>query len=228
MRVKPWVPMPKKWVMAGMLKEHFKWGPSNGANGAASIAALQLWITLVSQAEGDEIIGTVSTRFADLTYEALMDATGLSRKLISSGMIELEATELIAIEKIGRFNRYHIKGYEPGDWCKLPGRSMYVEKRIPAFHVFHKRAVCELHALKLYVYYAAVRDRETPFSMASFETIHARTGVPEKWIPRANAFLLNAGLLVNIGTEKLVGTKWKEPNKYYLAGYRDFFVGQKK
>jgi len=37
--------------------------------------------------------------------------------------------------------------------------------------------------------------------MCSFETINSKTGVPEKRIPAANAFLVSTGLLMNIGKE---------------------------
>lgn len=62
--------------------------------------------------------------------------------------------------------------------------------------------------------------------MASFETICEKTGVPEKRIPRANAFLINCGLLANLSREHSEDAKKKEPNKYFLRGYRELFVGR--
>ncbi|MNC64364.1 hypothetical protein D3C75_1145570 [compost metagenome] len=65
------------------------------------------------------------------------------------------------------------------------------------------------------------------FTMASFETISEKTGVAEKRIPRANAFLINCGLLANLSREHSEDVKKKEPNKYFMCGYRELFAGQK-
>ncbi|MDL2199386.1 DNA-binding protein [Halopseudomonas aestusnigri] len=225
-RIMPWVPMPTRWVLSGDMAKHFTWSGSEGSKGASAIAALQLWVTLVTQADRGNAQNMQTTHTAEVTYDALMESAGLSRQLVAAGLRGLEEAALIEIEKVGRRSIYHIPGFAPGEWCKLPARALYNGHRIAAFHNFRKRAVCELHAMKLYLYYAAVRDRKNPYSMCSFETINTRTGVPEKGIPKANSVLLNAGLVVNISKDKFQGTKWKEPNKYFLAGYRDLFIGQ--
>lgn len=225
-RIRPWVPMPTEWVLSGRMAEFFTWAGSEGAKGAAAIAALQLWVALVTQADEGKVEGIESAIAAELTYDALMEATGLSRKLVASGLQGLQDADIVVVEKVGRHSRYYLPGFIPGHWCKLPARGLYRERRIPAFHNFQKRSVCELHAMKMYLYYAAVRDRNLPYAMCSFEKINARTGVPEKWIPRANAVLLNAGLVVNIDKEKAGDAKWKEPNKYFLTGYRDLFIAK--
>ncbi|WP_425929660.1 hypothetical protein [Pseudomonas sp. NyZ201] len=62
--------------------------------------------------------------------------------------------------------------------------------------------------------------------MAPFETISEKTGVAEKRILRANAFLINYVLLPNLSREHSENVK-KEPNKYFLRGYTQLFVGQK-
>ncbi|MBS7676148.1 hypothetical protein KIN13_22415, partial [Vibrio cholerae] len=88
-----------------------------------------------------------------------------------------------------------------GNWCKLPSRPLYIvlkNTQIEPFQMFQKRSVCELDALKLFLYFAFARDNKTMFTMASFETISEKTGVAEKRIPRANAFLINCGLLANL------------------------------
>lgn len=218
-RLRPWVPMPTEWVLSGCMAEGFTWSGTGIVKGSAAIAALQLWVALVTLADEEKTESGAVT--VEATYDALMDATGLSRKLVAAGLKGLQDVGVVRVEAVGRRRRYYLPH---GHWCKLPARSIYSGQRIPAFHHFQKRSVCELHAMKLYLYYVAVRHRERPYAMSAFETIHSRTGVPEKWIPRANAFLLNAGLVVNIEKEKSGDTKWKEPNKYFLAGYKDLFI----
>lgn len=225
MRIRPWAPMPTEWILSGHMAEAFTWTGSGTVKGASAIAALQLWVALATQAEEGVVMHESPAIGAELTYDALMDATGLSRKLVAAGLAGLQASGVVCIQKIGRRCRYYLQGFVPGHWCKLPARALYTGTRIAAFHHFQKRSACELHAMKLYLYYSAIRSREAPYAMASFEKINARTGVPEKRIPRANAFLLNAGLVINIGQENVAGTKRKEPNKYYLAGYKDLFIG---
>ncbi|SEP90821.1 helix-turn-helix domain-containing protein [Pseudomonas sp. NFPP19] len=225
MRILPWVRMPSRWIREGGLK-NFNWASNGVASKSAAIAALQIYIALVTQAEEKS---SPSFRLeAELTYNALMEITGLSRALVSSGIEALLNTERISKETIGRKSRYSISDYEVGNWCKLPARALYGYgggTSIPAFKLFQKRTICELNALKLMLYYAAARDNKTPYTMASFETIHKQTGVIEKNIPRANAFLINSSLLANLTRENSESTKKKEPNKYYLTGYRDLFVG---
>lgn len=226
MRLKPWVKMPARWVRSGHMAQSFTWSSPGSVKGSAAIAALQIWVVLATQAgeEGGE--EEQPTLEAGLTYDSLMFAAGLSRKLVATGLAGLQEAGLLEVEKEGRSCRYHLQGFEKGNWCKLPARALYApDKRVSAFQVFQKRSVCELHAMKLFLYYAAGRDNHTPYTMASFEKIHEHTGVPEKHIPRANAFLLNSRLLANIVRESSGKTKWKEPNKYFLSGYGDLFVG---
>jgi hypothetical protein len=245
--------MPSKWIRDGGLKE-FSWGGNGNATKSAAIAALQIYVVLVTQAE-EKLVQvprpkenlvlvsqaqkkalednqteeeTVSIRKleVELTYNALMIVTGLSRQLVAAGIEALLKTGRITSEKRGRKSCYFIADYAVGNWCKLPARALYRGgSEIPAFHLFQKRTICELNALKLMLYYAAARDNKTPYAMASFETIHQQTGVIEKNIPRANAFLISSHLLANLIRENSEQTKKKEPNKYFLTGYRDFFIG---
>lgn len=158
-----------------------------------------------------------------------MEITGLSRQLVAAGVVGLQDAGRVIVETEGRKSKYLIQGFEfTGNWCKLPSRPLYtvgLDDRIEPFQMFQKRSVCELDALKLFLYYASARDK-SHFTMASFETICEKTGVAEKRIPRANAFLISCGLLANLSREHSESKK-KEPNKYFLRGYREFFVGQK-
>lgn len=228
--IKPWVKAPTKWILEGQLAEDFTWGNRGRANRSAGTAALMLWITLATQAqEVQDETSSLRTLKARLTYTSLREITGLSRTLISSGIHALEATGLITVEQDGRANTYQLNGYDSGKhWCKLPCRVLYSLGRyrvIEPFKHFQKRTVCELDALKLYLYFAAIRHNLEPFSQAKYETIYEHTGVLEKRIARANSLLLNIGMLAQIKQEPPKnGTYF--PNHYYLGGYKDLFVGR--
>ena len=225
MIIKPWTPMPTGWILNGYMAENIGWARNKRLHGSTAISALMIWITLVTQAE--PLLDDASVRSVDMTYEGLMRATGLSRKLIADGIAGLRELGFVEVEVVRRFNRYHISGYVSGSWTKLASRALYKGDQISAFYSFHKRAACELHALMLFVYYVSIRNRAFGYSMSSFETIHSRTGVSEKKIPLANSFLLNSGLVTNISKEASGVSRFREPNKYFLIGNRDLFVGKK-
>ncbi|WP_228761505.1 DNA-binding protein [Pseudomonas sp. MPC6] len=229
MRLLPWVRMPAIWIKEGGLRD-FGWSNQAKASRSTAIAALQLYIALLTQAE-EHWRGNDCLLIAELTYTRLMEITDLSRQLVAAGLEGLVVTGRIKSEKDGRKCRYILVGYDStGNWCKLPSRPLYnvlKNTQIEPFQMFQKRSVCELDALKLFLYFAFARDNKTMFTMASFETISEKTGVAEKRIPRANAFLINCGLLANLSREHSEDVKKKEPNKYFMRGYRELFTGQK-
>jgi hypothetical protein len=231
MRLLPWIKMPAIWLRDGEL-EDFGWATKSLVSRSDAIAALQIYIAILTQSEEAWSDEGQCLLTCELTYNRLMEITGLSRQLVAAGVAGLIRAERISACKVGRKNVYQINGYNrERDWCKLPSRSLYhlSGKRILAFQMFQKRSRCELDALKMFLYYACARDNQTYYSMCSFETISEKTGVPERHIPRANAFLLSCGLLANLSREKskVEGDTRKEPNKYYMAGHRELFVGQK-
>jgi len=228
MRLLPWVRMPAVWIKEGGLRD-FGWSNQAKASRSTAIAALQLYIALLTQADVEWRENDCKL-IAELTYTRLMEITGLSRQLVAAGLEGLVVTGRIKSEKNGRKCRYTIEGYDfTGNWCKLPSSALYgwQSSKIEPFQMFQKRSVCELDALKLFLYFAFARDNKTMFTMASFETISEKTGVAEKRIPRANAFLINCGLLANLSREHSEDVKKKEPNKYFMRGYRELFAGQK-
>lgn len=229
MRMLPWVRIPAVWLREGELKK-FGWSHKAAIRGSTAIASLQLYIAMLTQQhevwKGDEL-----QLVCEETYNRLGEITGLSRALVAEGVEGLVVTQRIQVEKEGRNNRYIFPDFQPGGhWCKLPARALYNarSRHIEAFQLFHKRTKCELDALKLFLFYAANRDNYSFHSMCSFETINKKTGVPEKRIPAANAFLVSTGLLMNIGKEQADdGGHKKESNKYFLRGNREFFIGSK-
>lgn len=223
MNIKPWVKMPVEWIRDGRMKDNFAWKKGEGA---AAISALIIWITFVTHSEEVKMRG-IDLLKIDLTYDEIHHITSLSRKLVADGVSMLVDLALIVKEKRGTSNVYYIGGLEPGKWVMLPARALYdASGTIHAFSAFNKRAVIELHALKAYLYYAQARDRVTGYTVAKYEKINEKTGIPEKRIHRANATLLATRLLYDIDREKGTSTKTHEPNKYYLIGYKDLFINK--
>jgi hypothetical protein len=222
--------MPAIWLRDGELRE-FGWSNKATIRGSTAIASLQLYVAMLTQPQelwrDDECL-----LVCEETYNRLGEITGLSRALVAEGVEGLVAADRIVVEKEGRNNRYIFPDFEQGGhWCKLPARALYNGRSrvIEPFQLFHKRSKCELDALKLFLFYAANRDNYSFHSMCSFETIYKKTGVPEKRIPAANAFLVSTGLLMNITREKSdekAGPK-KEANQYFLRGNRDLLLGSK-
>jgi hypothetical protein len=135
-------------------------------------------------------------------------------------------TELGLTEASGsRQNRVYTIAMTSRRFFKLPSLALFDEGRIIPFHQLTLRNKLDLHALKLYLYFASVRDNQRSYSMASHATIHAKTGIPEADIRRAHSLLTSVGLLAAIEREcKAVIEKKNEPNKYYLRGHDAFFV----
>jgi hypothetical protein len=229
MRLLPWVRMPAIWIKEGGLRD-FGWSNQAKVSRSTAIAALQLYIALLTQAE-EKWRADGCKLIAEMTYTRLMEITGLSRQLVAAGLEGLVVAGRIESEKEGRKCRYVLIGYDfTGNWCKLPARQLYnalKNTHIEPFQMFQKRSICELDALKLFLYFAFARDNKKTFTMASFETISEKTGVAEKRIPRANAFLINCRLLANLSREQSEDVKKKEPNKYFMLGHRELFAGQK-
>lgn len=166
----------------------------------------------------------VGAMVASLTYDDLSELTGLSRKLIAAGLRKLVERKMIWLAD--RASSYGIAGLEEKKrWAKLPGKRLLSQARtsfVP-FSSFFLRSKHELNAMKMYLYFASVRDNSSPFSEPSFETIFAKTGVPERDIPAANSFLVTAGMIVRTRPSSTDDVKKYQSNQYYMAGHQDFF-----
>lgn len=64
-----------------------------------------------------------------------------------------------------------------------------------------------------------------PYTMASYEAIHERTGIPSA-MSAALALLISNDLLINIDREFSKALKVNEANKYYLTGHAELFPRQ--
>ncbi|RQS86456.1 hypothetical protein DF048_31945 [Burkholderia seminalis] len=197
-----------------------KWSTADNARPAAETSALMLFVALNFMATAwlDEQGRYVAV--AEGTYVDLGEATGLSRALISAGLQRLVALGLIAPEGSHQKRRYKINWPEEHRFFKLPCHAIVAGNVIKPFAHFTMRSKHELHAMKLYLYFAAVRSNHAYFSMASYETISERTGISERDIRKAISLLIGTGLLVGINRDHSHVSTVNEPNKYYLTGYQ--------
>ena len=160
-----------------------------------------------------------------ITYSRLSEMTGVSRELVREGITILEKLEMVSVEKVGRNNIYTlINKRSKGGWCKIPVKPIMTEdgKVISPFKELRLRRKIELHAIKIFLYLASVRDNHTEFSLASYERIRKAIGISDKDISRALALLSIIGLLARVSSEKAEDNKVNQPNRYYLVGYKSF------
>lgn len=226
MRRLPWKAMPCQWIRDEGLKA-FGWGPSAPVSRAEATAALMIWVALVTHTEQPEERHTLPNALeVELTYNALEDITGLSRALVDRGIDALVRLDLVGKVKEGRKSVYILTGYAPGQWVKLPSRALFRSKgkELEPFMSFTKRSRVELNALKLYLYLASSRDGDLEYSMATYKRIHDRTGIPMEDIARAISFMESSGLVARVERAQIEGEKHKQPNRYYLTGYKDLRV----
>ncbi|WP_149137280.1 helix-turn-helix domain-containing protein [Cupriavidus campinensis] len=195
------------------------WSRASGVPPAAETAALMLFIALnfmvLTSTDGQDQFHAV----AEGTYVDLGEATGLSRALISAGLQRLQTLGLITPEGSHQKRRYKITWPIEHRFFKLPCQAITNGNVIVPFKSFTMRSKHELHALKLYLYFASIRGSYLPYSMASYETIFARTRIPERDIRRAISVLIGTGLLEGVDREHSRMRGVNEPNKYYLKGY---------
>lgn len=187
MALRDWVRLPTGWIMSDGLTE-FRW---NAAEGSDNVAALMALIAIAHHADDE----TVS---ANVTYDKLAEATTLSRAKLSAGLKVLEARGIITRKADGR-SSFTLAGYDPTrNWAKVPARRLYTAGgRISFFKELSLRKAVELHALKIYLLFLAMRDRKTNMALISYDRIGDYTSVDRSRITSAIS-LLAANSLIRI------------------------------
>lgn len=218
-RPSQWHRLPTAPVMAAL--PQLSWSTAIGVQPATETAALMLFVALNYMATTWTDDGGKGQfhALAEGTYVDLGEATGLSRKLISGGLQRLAALGLIEPEGSHQKRRYKINWPAEHRFFKLPCQAIVSGNVIRPFENFTMRSKHELHAMKLYLYFAAIRGNHSFYSMASYERIFERTRVPERDIRKAISVLINAGLLMSVDRDHRQMLDKNEPNKYYLVGY---------
>lgn len=215
-KMKYWSKMPSRWVIDGGLKK-FRYSSNNqNQMNAANIAALMMFLIIVSKAQKDEFNDELITNF---TYKEFSESLGISRQSISMGLKVLESNNIISIKRIGRTNQYIVNQNEDKTWCKVP-----IHELEGIFcRSFSLRSQIELYALKLFIYFSAIRDKKFKYSMASYLKITEKTGIPKGFIKKTLSFMLVNELLsrVDRGHDNVNGEKVNLPNQYYLKNYNE-------
>lgn len=216
-RTKHWHDFPSKLVREALPR--FTWAAVGEDSPGVATAALMLYVVLRFMADdlSNEHGGNAWVTRA--TYEELGVAASLSRTMIHAGLQRLQTEQLITAEGSHQQRRYRLVWSEPG-WFKLPCLAIVTTNRVLPFQCFSLRSKHELHAMKLYLYIAAVRPNQALHTEVSYEKIHERLGISERDVRKAISLLLTCGLLANSDRDNVDGTSYG-PNKYYLTGYRN-------
>lgn len=215
-----WAPMYSWWVFDGVMTK-FTWRNDQVGRRSAKVAALMIYIALTIFS-----LESKGSRKVRITYNKLSELTGISRELIREGTLVLESFQLIQVERVGRNNEYTLlNNKDGGGWCKIPVRKIMDEDgtSIMPFSSLKMRTKVELHALKIFIYLAAIRDNNYEYSMASYEKIKQNVGMSENDITKALTLLVLIGLIARIEKDKDSDSKKSLPNKYYITGYKGFF-----
>lgn len=214
--VRDWGQAPSWWIKEGLLKQ-LDWNNNELGRGAAKLAALKIYLTIVTLGA---VVESENTRkyVAKLTYNRISCAAKLSRKLISEGLSVLIKLKLIDVEEEGRSRLYSLSGFEIGNWCKIPIGALWNSKEeiIVPLNELNMRNKIELYALKMYFYLLSIRTNTSESVNVSFKKISEKTGIPERYIPRAYTYLIGIRMLAYVD-------KFREerfPNDYYLVGGR--------
>ncbi|MDR7380445.1 hypothetical protein J2X19_005152 [Rhodoferax ferrireducens] len=216
-RSKYWYKVPSITVVEALKK--MTWSRTADQSAAGEIAALMVYVALIFSSEIDDGPPEQGHHMAAASYDDLQTATSLSRKLVANGVSRLVELKLIIPEGSHQKRRYRIAWNGGTGWFKLPCQAIVREQKILPFAHFTLRTKHELHAMKLHLYLASCRSNDAQFSMASYETIYEKIGIPERDIRKAISLLVATGLLRSVDRKHEAELKEFGPNQYYLVGF---------
>lgn len=201
-----WVALPTAWIEAGGLKR-FKWKTAGGHR----VAALMVLMVIAHHADQEDGVARV-------TYDAMSEATGLSRVVVSAALTLLIKKGMIRRPEGGGRSALQLVEFDRkvAGWGKLPFRGLYSGRTIPAFAAFRLRSIAELDALKIYLLFVARRNNQTNYVNITYDGIEERTGIARERI-RSALTLLAAGNLVHIDHVKSTTNDWGLANAYRLV-----------
>lgn len=215
-----WSRLPTAWINQGGLKA-FR---SRERLLGATMAGLKILIAVLLTAENNSAaeIGP-GQGSASLSYDDLMDSTGLSRGSIAQGVALLRDAGIVTVRQEGRGkrNRYFMRDYGAGDhYTKISNLALYRHPsttRVTVLCELSTRSEADANALKLYLLLCAVKDRKSAFAMVSYERINEVTGIPEAKIRPAISVLIEHRL-IDVDREKSTSEKRNHPNRYVILG----------
>lgn len=185
-----WIRLPSAWILEDnrLIDFHHKDGLAD------QIMALMCLTVIAHEAHQ-------ATGYVRVTYDQFEAALGKSRSLISRGLQVLHDKKLIASGQ--KRSEYQLPHFDMDAaltepeyrWCKIPCRSMYNGSTLTFFSSLTLRSRTELDAMKLFLLFAALRDRKLNIAMISYEKIPDRTGIPKERIKKALSLLSVNGIV---------------------------------
>ena len=171
------VRLPSAWILRHGLKQ-FRWNKDTSDN----TAALMTLVGIAHHADQE-------TGVAKLTYRELCAAVDISRDKLAAGIRLLQAYGIVAPWFEGR-STYNLRNFDPKKgYCFIPAKPLYTGDTVRAFRQFHLRNKNEMNAMKLYLLFAARRDRKSNLAHVGFDKIVDYTGVRREDIPAAKSIL---------------------------------------
>lgn len=213
-----WARLPLSWIHNGDLAL-FRGGKQLGA----SVAALKILVAVLLKAENRSAHTAVATQgSASLSYDDLMEMTGLSRSMIASGVKRLCDLGRLSVTREGRGgkNRYFVAEYMKGPWGRIPYRSVVglgFDMRVRLLHEMSCKRSTDLNALKLYLLLCAHRSGGNPYAMIGYDRIHDAAGILRPRIRQAISILIEHNL-IRVHHEKALNEGRNTPNAYYILG----------
>jgi hypothetical protein len=199
------VRLPSWWIEGRRLRE-LQWSGGQGANNVAALITLTVIAHHVD----------VSTGIARITYDALGNASSLSRTKISCGLRRLSDLGLVAPHVEGQSTYQLVRYDQTIGWAKFPAKPMYKGNTIPAFSDFKLRSRTELDAMKLFFLFVSRRDRKSNLAKISYEKIEEYAGIPRNNI-KAGLSVLAVNSLVHIEHVSSISFEEGHHNAYRLV-----------
>jgi hypothetical protein len=189
MSLQKWVKLPTAWITQKRVLPQMRWTTTPG-EGANNMAALMTLIVIAQHADPSDGV-------AALTYDQLGECTGLSRAKLSGGLKLLEKKFSLVERRPSGRSSFRLADFDPtGGWGKLPARRLYSPSgRISFFSALGMRKPAELHALKLYLLFVAMRDNASNLARISYDRIEEYTGVDRHQIRSALSILAANGVV---------------------------------
>jgi hypothetical protein len=214
-----WSKMPVSWQKDPSFQERIRSAPQGDA-----IAALKLYIALCLKANFHPT-ETLDAGCVQLSLTSLCELVDVSRPMVVAGLKLLAEWGIVAPER-GRPTILRIVNYmDTAYWVKLPKRPLYGAKdedRVTGLVQMPNRRRGTLHALQLYLYLAAIRDKHTHMANLSYDQGKRTLGLSRNQFSSALSMLTLELVTVRTALETKVMTgKSYSTNQYWLRGSRN-------
>jgi hypothetical protein len=193
----------------------------NGLPPGEAIAALKLYVALCLKANFKAGSYLPATGCVQRSISQLCELVGLSRPMTIKGLRKLQEWKIVTT-KGGRPAIYHITDYETAKyWTKLPQTHLYAGSngnRIEPLRAMSNRSKTTLHALQMYLYLAAIRDKKTHLAKVTYDRMTTVLGITRNDISKAISTLISSNLIsVRLaGPDEFFGER--PSNIYWLRG----------